>query len=107
MKSLLCLLLLAASVACGVFGQESTGTVLELGSGRILASKFFLSQYAVEDRDYVVEYNLYNVGDRVSNHFLLSQFVQKLGTSITSLSDCKKLTIVFSGSQTVEFFSRP
>lgn len=31
---------------------------------RILVSKFFLSQYAVEEKDYVVDYRLYNNGDK-------------------------------------------
>lgn len=34
-------------------------------SAHIVASKFTLSQYAVEGMDYVIDYRLYNVGDRV------------------------------------------
>uniref|UniRef100_A0A915D9P1 Translocon-associated protein subunit beta n=1 Tax=Ditylenchus dipsaci TaxID=166011 RepID=A0A915D9P1_9BILA len=37
-----------------------------MDSARILASKFSLSQYAVENMDYVIEYSLYNVGDRTA-----------------------------------------
>jgi len=37
-----------------------------LDSARILASKHPLSQYAVENMDYVVEYHLYNVGDKTA-----------------------------------------
>jgi len=37
-----------------------------LDSARILASKFSLSQYAVENMDYVIEYSLYNVGDKTA-----------------------------------------
>lgn len=32
---------------------------------RIIASKFLLSQYAVQDKEVVVDYRLYNVGDKV------------------------------------------
>ncbi|KAI1725628.1 translocon-associated protein beta (TRAPB) domain-containing protein [Ditylenchus destructor] len=35
-------------------------------SARILASKVSLSQYAVENMDYVIQYDLYNVGDRTA-----------------------------------------
>ncbi|KAI1732122.1 translocon-associated protein beta (TRAPB) domain-containing protein [Ditylenchus destructor] len=35
-------------------------------SARILASKVSLSQYAVESMDYVLQYDLYNVGDRTA-----------------------------------------
>lgn len=34
-------------------------------AAHIVASKFTLSQYAVEGMDYVVDYRLYNVGDKV------------------------------------------
>ncbi len=37
----------------------------EPDSARVLASKFSLSQYAVENMDYVIDYRLYNVGDKV------------------------------------------
>ena len=37
-----------------------------LNSARILASKFTLSQYAVENMDFVIEYTLFNVGDRTA-----------------------------------------
>uniref|UniRef100_A0A914WM16 Translocon-associated protein subunit beta n=1 Tax=Plectus sambesii TaxID=2011161 RepID=A0A914WM16_9BILA len=59
------ILLLAAAVAVS-FGQEPTGVVQELGAARVLASKFFLSQYAVEDKDYVVDYHLHNIGDKAA-----------------------------------------
>lgn len=61
-------LLLAATVAVS-FAQEPSGVVHELGAARVLASKFFLSQYAVEDKDYVVDYRLYNIGDKVVFNF--------------------------------------
>ncbi|VBB29458.1 unnamed protein product [Acanthocheilonema viteae] len=35
-------------------------------SAHIVASKFTLSQYAVEGMDYVIDYRLYNVGDRAA-----------------------------------------
>ncbi|VDK88961.1 unnamed protein product [Litomosoides sigmodontis] len=35
-------------------------------SAHIVASKFTLSQYAVEGMDYVIDYRLYNVGDRTA-----------------------------------------
>jgi len=37
-----------------------------LNSARILASKHPLSQYAVENMDYVIEYHLYNTGDKAA-----------------------------------------
>ncbi|VDN28601.1 unnamed protein product [Gongylonema pulchrum] len=35
-------------------------------TAHILASKFTLSQYAVEGMDYVIDYRLYNVGDKAA-----------------------------------------
>lgn len=37
-----------------------------LDSARILASKTPLSQYAIENMDFVFEYKLFNVGDRAA-----------------------------------------
>jgi len=67
----LCILisaLLAHSVMAEDSTKEGVGVVeqVPLNSARILASKFSLSQYAVENMDYVIEYNLYNVGDRTA-----------------------------------------
>uniref|UniRef100_A0A915MIZ2 Electron transfer flavoprotein subunit beta n=1 Tax=Meloidogyne javanica TaxID=6303 RepID=A0A915MIZ2_MELJA len=53
-------------------GDAETDTLSEsvdkkpLNSARILTSKFTLSQYAVENMDFVIEYILYNVGDRTA-----------------------------------------
>ncbi|VDD91201.1 unnamed protein product [Enterobius vermicularis] len=37
-----------------------------IGSAHIIASKTSLSQYAVEGMDYVMDYRLYNVGDKIA-----------------------------------------
>uniref|UniRef100_A0A915N5W2 Electron transfer flavoprotein subunit beta n=1 Tax=Meloidogyne javanica TaxID=6303 RepID=A0A915N5W2_MELJA len=56
----------------GVIYDAETDTLSEsidkkpLNSARILTSKFTLSQYAVENMDFVIEYILYNVGDRTA-----------------------------------------
>jgi translocon-associated protein subunit beta len=57
-----------ALLQCSVFADEKEvlSEAVPLNSARILASKFSLSQYAVEDLDYVIEYNLYNVGDKTA-----------------------------------------
>jgi len=36
------------------------------GSARLLISKFMLSSYAVEGKDFLVEYNIYNIGDKMA-----------------------------------------
>lgn len=56
------LLLPLVAFAVAVYCDE----VQELGMARIVASKFMLSQYAVENKDFIVEYKLYNVGDKAS-----------------------------------------
>lgn len=33
---------------------------------RLVASKFLLSQYAVEEKEFVIDYHIYNIGDKVS-----------------------------------------
>lgn len=38
---------------------------------KILASKFLLSRYAVEDKEFVVDYRLYNVGDKIATKVTL------------------------------------
>lgn len=43
-----------------------------IGSAHIIASKTSLSQYAVEGMDYVMDYRLYNVGDKV---FIIGLYV--------------------------------
>lgn len=53
-------LLLCVSI---VYGEDTDMN----DSAHIVASKFTLSQYAVEGMDYVIDYRLYNVGDRVRN----------------------------------------
>ncbi|KAH7732266.1 signal sequence receptor beta-like protein [Aphelenchoides avenae] len=61
--ALLCLALVLATV----FAQdEVVKEPAALNAARVLASKFSLSQYAVENLDYVIEYNLYNVGDKTA-----------------------------------------
>ena len=47
------------------FAEEGEGNT-GYDSAHIIASKFSLSQYAVEGMDYVIDYRLYNVGDKVS-----------------------------------------
>ncbi len=72
MKVLLAVLLL---VIGSVYAQEegaegpsqaptTTPTVQQLDQARVLGSKFLLSQYAVEGKDFVIDYRLYNVGDK-------------------------------------------
>ncbi len=57
-------LLITGVVIC--HADESTTASDDSDDGaRILVSKFFLSQYAVEEKDYVVDYRLYNTGDKV------------------------------------------
>lgn len=41
-------------VFCTVYGEEA----------RLLASKFMLSNYAVTEKEFIIEYNIYNVGER-------------------------------------------
>lgn len=57
-------LLSLALVAVGA--QDASSDQLELGMARIVASKQLLSQYAVQDKEFVVQYNLYNIGDKVN-----------------------------------------
>uniref|UniRef100_A0AC34RIK8 Translocon-associated protein subunit beta n=1 Tax=Panagrolaimus sp. JU765 TaxID=591449 RepID=A0AC34RIK8_9BILA len=65
MKHLLfCFLFFAA-----VLADESAKPALN--SARILVSKHTLSQYAVENMDYVVQYDLYNVGDQAAREVVL------------------------------------
>lgn len=49
----------------------------------IVASKFTLSQYAVEGMDYVIDYRLYNVGEKVNilhdSFFLLPELIHLFG----------------------------
>jgi hypothetical protein len=42
-----------------------TGDFREIGSARLVVHKHLLSQYAVQDKEVVVEYTLYNIGDKV------------------------------------------
>jgi len=61
--------LLLACLAMADDTKDGADGVVEqkpLDSARIVASKFSLSQYAVENMDYVIEYRLYNVGDRTA-----------------------------------------
>lgn len=55
---------LAFLIFCGIVYGEDTDMN---DSAHIVASKFTLSQYAVEGMDYVIDYRLYNVGNRVSH----------------------------------------
>jgi len=52
----------------------TTTTGTETGSAtdaKILASKFLLSRYAVEEKEFVVDYRLYNVGDKTATKVTL------------------------------------
>jgi len=42
---------------------------------KILASKFLLSRYAVEDKEFVVDYRLYNVGDKMATKVTLDDSI--------------------------------
>jgi len=48
-------------------GSDAGGT----SDAKILASKFLLSRYAVENKDFVVDYHLYNVGDKTASKVTL------------------------------------
>lgn len=67
-------------LACYVYAQEVT-------DAKILASKFLLSNYAVEGKEFVVDYRLYNVGEKtalkvtlVDNNFPPERFEVVKGT---------------------------
>jgi len=48
-------------------GSDASGAT----DAKILASKFLLSRYAVEDKEFVVDYRLYNVGDKMATKVTL------------------------------------
>lgn len=48
---------------------EDTERNTPRNSAIIVASKFSLSQYAVEGMDYVMDYRLYNIGDKVASFY--------------------------------------
>jgi len=66
------LLLIIASVAViraeeppiQIVAFTSGASMQPLGEARIVASKFLLSNYAVEGKVFVIDYRLYNVGDK-------------------------------------------
>ncbi|KAL3092373.1 hypothetical protein niasHS_007582 [Heterodera schachtii] len=74
-KVFLVLLFLLAFTVSNLRSDEGIGEMdanqKPLNSARILASKFTLSQYAVESMDLVMEYNLFNVGDRTAFRVVL------------------------------------
>ncbi|OZC07470.1 Translocon-associated protein beta [Onchocerca flexuosa] len=55
-------LILCVTIVAIVYGEDADIN----DSAHIVASKFTLSQYAVEGMDYVIDYRLYNVGDRAA-----------------------------------------
>ncbi|VDK60979.1 unnamed protein product [Onchocerca ochengi] len=55
-------LILSVTIVAIVYGEDTDIN----DSAHIVASKFTLSQYAVEGMDYVIDYRLYNVGDRAA-----------------------------------------
>jgi len=64
--------LVAFSISNAADPPTTTGT--ETGSAtdaKILASKFLLSRYAVEEKEFVVDYRLYNVGDKTATKVTL------------------------------------
>jgi len=59
----------SAANAADPTGTTGTTTGTDAGSAtdaKILASKFLLSRYAVEEKEFVVDYHLYNVGDKLA-----------------------------------------
>lgn len=61
--------LLAVIAAVALSSEEAE---VALDSPRILASKFLQSMYAVEHMDLVIEYSLYNTGDKTAYHVTLN-----------------------------------
>lgn len=57
------LILILASLSVIINGESDSDKAMN--TAHIIASKFGLSQYAVEGMDYVISYHLYNVGDKV------------------------------------------
>jgi len=64
-----------------VFLYSSVCSGQEVTDAKILASKFLLSNYAVESKEFVVDYRLYNVGEKtalkvtlVDNNFPAERF---------------------------------
>uniref|UniRef100_A0A7E4UQN0 Translocon-associated protein subunit beta n=1 Tax=Panagrellus redivivus TaxID=6233 RepID=A0A7E4UQN0_PANRE len=63
---------LLSALLCVVFAEETElDSKPALNSARILASKHSLSQYAVESLDYVIQYDLYNIGDQPARQVVL------------------------------------
>lgn len=55
-------------------------------AAHIVASKFTLSQYAVEGMDYVIDYRLYNVGDKVGDFGYYNNFIHRITSLI--INEC-------------------
>lgn len=61
----------ALFLALACVAQESLSKdYYDIGAARLVASKNLLSQYAVQDKEFVVEYSLYNIGDKVRSYIL-------------------------------------
>lgn len=72
----------------------------EVTDAKILASKFLLSNYAVEGKEFVVDYRLYNVGEKpalqvtlVDNNFPSERFEVVKGNTVISNAQCKLLAV--------------
>jgi len=63
--------LLALTAANAADPAASGGSDAGSSDAKILASKFLLSRYAVEEKEFVVDYKLYNVGDKIATKVTL------------------------------------
>lgn len=72
-RSLLALLFAIAISLSSAADPTTTGSSDTGGTAdaKILASKFLLSRYAVEEKEFVVDYHLYNVGDKTATKVTL------------------------------------
>jgi len=74
MLRLLISLLFAAAISHSSAADPPTTGSADTGGtadAKILASKFLLSRYAVEEKEFVVDYHLYNVGDKTATKVTL------------------------------------